>query len=64
MNYLKDGKVVIGGRYDKASKWVEPTVMVDVKESSGVMKDEVFGPILPIFNVNTADEAITFINKR
>ncbi|KAK8379534.1 hypothetical protein O3P69_019458 [Scylla paramamosain] len=63
VSYLKDGKVVIGGRYDKASKWVEPTVLVDVKENSGVMKDEVFGPILPILNVNTPDEAITFINK-
>lgn len=63
-NYMKDGKVVIGGQYDKASKWVEPTVLVDVKEDSGVMRDEVFGPILPILNVNSADEAITFINKR
>ena len=64
VNYLKDGKVVIGGRYDKATKWVEPTVLINVKEDSGVMQEEVFGPILPILNVKSCEEAIQFINKR
>ncbi len=29
-----------------------------------MMKDEIFGPILPIVAVDNVDEAITFINKR
>ncbi|KAG0728047.1 Fatty aldehyde dehydrogenase [Chionoecetes opilio] len=62
--YLKEGKAVIGGQYNKAAKWVEPTVLVDVKEGSSVMRDEIFGPILPILNVDTPEEAITFINNR
>ena len=28
------------------------------------MQEEIFGPILPIINVNSASEAIEFINKR
>ncbi|XP_050694365.1 aldehyde dehydrogenase, dimeric NADP-preferring-like [Eriocheir sinensis] len=63
-NYLKDGTPVIGGKYDKTAKWVEPTVLVDVKADSRIMQEEIFGPILPILNVAGADDAITFINKR
>lgn len=28
------------------------------------MQNEIFGPLLPIYNVNSADEAIEFINSR
>lgn len=62
--YLKDGKVVIGGDVDKAEKWVSPTIMVDVSPTSKVMTEEIFGPILPIMNVSSAYEAINFINAR
>lgn len=61
--YLSSGKVVIGGKYDKKTKWVEPTLLVDVKEDSKVMQDEVFGPILPILNYENYQDAINFINK-
>ncbi|ROT74946.1 putative fatty aldehyde dehydrogenase-like [Penaeus vannamei] len=62
--YLSSGKVVLGGKYDKKTKWVEPTILVDVKEDSKVMQDEVFGPILPILNYENYQDAINFINKR
>uniref|UniRef100_A0A452SGQ0 Aldehyde dehydrogenase n=1 Tax=Ursus americanus TaxID=9643 RepID=A0A452SGQ0_URSAM len=41
-----------------------PTVLVDVRETELVMQEEIFGPILPIVNVRSLDEAIEFINRR
>lgn len=55
---------MIGGGHDKADRWIEPTVLVDVPHDSKVMQEEIFGPILPIINVKNYVEAITFIRER
>lgn len=47
-SYLKDGTIYFGGKCDAQKKIFEPTVLVDVKENSPVMTDEIFGPILPV----------------
>lgn len=39
-------------------------MLVDVKETEPVMQEEIFGPILPIVNVRSLDQAIDFINRR
>lgn len=41
-----------------------PTVLRDVKPDAKVMQEEIFGPLLPILTVSSADEAIKFINQR
>ena len=38
--------------------------MADLSPEDRVMQEEIFGPILPIINVDSASEAIEFINKR
>lgn len=39
-------------------------MLKDVTGESKVMKEEIFGPLLPIINVSGVDEAIQFINDR
>uniref|UniRef100_A0A1B0BE64 Aldehyde dehydrogenase n=1 Tax=Glossina palpalis gambiensis TaxID=67801 RepID=A0A1B0BE64_9MUSC len=56
--------VAIGGSYTPAERFIEPTIIVDVKPDDPVMQEEIFGPILPILNVESAYEAIKFINGR
>lgn len=41
-----------------------PTVLKDVTADSRAMKEEIFGPVLPIITVSGVDEAIQFINDR
>lgn len=41
-----------------------PTVLKDVTSESKVMKEEIFGPLLPIITVSGVEEAIQFINER
>ena len=41
-----------------------PTILTDVDPEAKVMREEIFGPILPIVPVKNADEAVKFINER
>lgn len=62
--YLKDGVVRHGGKVDAADRYIEPTLLDNVSEDSAVMREEIFGPVLPIVEIESVDEAIEFINKR
>ncbi|XP_011648069.1 aldehyde dehydrogenase, dimeric NADP-preferring isoform X2 [Pogonomyrmex barbatus] len=65
VNYLSDkSKIAVGGNVNPVEKFISPTILVDVKPTDPIMQDEIFGPILPIINVNNAYEAIKFINSR
>ena len=63
-NYLDNGEVVIGGRFDEENCRIEPTVLTGVARDSEIMREEIFGPILPILQVADLDEAIAFIRER
>ncbi|CAG0926182.1 unnamed protein product, partial [Notodromas monacha] len=58
------GKVVVGGITDEADLYVSPTIIVDVSRNDAVMQEEIFGPILPIIIMDTAGDAVDFINSR
>lgn len=58
------GKVVVGGESDQEDKYIAPTVVVDVAEDDALMAEEIFGPILPIFTVESLEEGIDFINRQ
>jgi len=58
------GKIEVGGEVDSDDLYIAPTILTDVSEDELVMKEEIFGPILPIVTVNTVQEAVEFINKR
>ncbi len=58
---LKD-KVVAGGVTDLSDKYISPTIMDNISWDDEVMKEEIFGPILPILEYNDISEAIDIIN--
>ncbi|XP_075100613.1 aldehyde dehydrogenase-like [Nicotiana tabacum] len=57
-------KVVHGGQRDENNLKIAPTILLDVPEDSLIMKEEIFGPLLPILTVNKVEESIQFINAR
>ncbi|KOG43741.1 aldehyde dehydrogenase family protein [Streptomyces resistomycificus] len=61
---VDSGRVVVGGVGDRTAKYLAPTVLADVDPDAPVMREEIFGPILPIVSVLGLDEAIAFINDR
>lgn len=61
---LEDGRTVTGGGADRATRFIAPTVLADVTADAPIMQEEIFGPILPIVTVGSADEAVRFIAAR
>ncbi|ELU17311.1 hypothetical protein CAPTEDRAFT_149199 [Capitella teleta] len=61
---LNGANIAVGGKTDEKDKFIEPTILVDVKPTDSCMQDEIFGPILPVMCVSDVDEAIAFINSR
>lgn len=61
---MRSGTVAVGGSTDSNERYIEPTILIDVKPTDPVMVEEIFGPVLPIMNVDNAFDAINFINSR
>lgn len=61
--YLKEGRMIYGGKYDDASHFMGPTLIEDVAPDKMVMEDEIFGPILPIISFLNFEEARQLIQK-
>jgi acyl-CoA reductase-like NAD-dependent aldehyde dehydrogenase len=61
---LGSGRIVVGGRHDRAERYIAPTVLAEVDPHAPVMLEEIFGPVLPIIEVAGLDEALAFINER
>jgi len=55
---IDPSKVIIGGRSDPDSRYLDPTIVYPVSWDDPIMEDEVFGPILPILTYRTLDEAL------
>jgi len=58
------GKVVIGGNYDIEKCFIPITVIDGASPDDPVMQEEIFGPILPIVDCDSLDQALDFINER
>jgi acyl-CoA reductase-like NAD-dependent aldehyde dehydrogenase len=61
----KGARVVVGGArgHDgQGGHWYEPTVIVGVDHTMECMREETFGPTLPIMKVADAEEAIRLAN--
>ncbi|KAF7126669.1 hypothetical protein RHSIM_Rhsim11G0067900 [Rhododendron simsii] len=57
------GKIVHGGRRNKDSLKISPTILLDVPEDSLIMNEEIFGPLLPIVTVDNIEESFSVINS-
>lgn len=55
--------VVVGGDVDEQKLYIAPTVLL-AKPDSPAMRDEIFGPLLPIVPVDSIDQAIQIINDK
>jgi aldehyde dehydrogenase (NAD+) len=61
--YLSQGTIVHGGRTDKEKLFIEPTIMTNISMDSPVMKDEIFGPVLPVITFDQMEEAKKIIQQ-
>lgn len=64
VGYIKGADVVVGGNYDKAERYIEPTIIDNVSLDSPIMQEEIFGPIFPVVTFAETTEAVEFVTKR
>lgn len=62
--YMNDGVVRVGGGVDASVRYIEPTLLDNVAVDSAVMREEIFGPVLPMITIGGVDEAVAFIRNR
>jgi aldehyde dehydrogenase (NAD+) len=61
---LLTGTTVAGGQRDLSARYFEPTILTDVSPNAAVMQEEIFGPILPVLEVDNVNSAVDFVNAR
>lgn len=61
MELMKHEKIVEGGYGDIRLRKIAPTILVNVKEESTVMQEEIFGPLLPIMTYDKLEDAVSYI---
>jgi aldehyde dehydrogenase (NAD+) len=60
----KGAQAELGNEGDRAERFIPPTVLSNVSPECQLMKEEIFGPILPVLQYKELDECIDFINSR
>jgi acyl-CoA reductase-like NAD-dependent aldehyde dehydrogenase len=60
----KGASVLTGGEIQThgGGRWLRPTVLAGVTSDMAVMRDETFGPILPVVGFDTVEEAVALAN--
>lgn len=64
LSYLSDGQVIYGGKYDAADRYMQFTLLDNVASDAAIMRDEIFGPLLPVMTFDDIKEVISFVNVR
>lgn len=62
--YLNDGTIVCGGESDVSDLYISPTILSDCEWNSPVMREEIFGPILPVMEFSDIDEILAKLRDR
>ncbi|WP_346236043.1 aldehyde dehydrogenase [Niabella insulamsoli] len=60
--YLQTSQVVFGGATDRDTLYIAPTILEAPDINAPIMKEEIFGPLLPVFTYQSDEEALRLIN--
>ena len=58
------GQIYHGGKYDKTTRYLSPTILTEVSPDAPVMQEEIFGPIFPVLTFKQIEEVTEFVAKR
>lgn len=62
--YLTEGTILFGGDTFQEDLYVAPTVIDVLDRNASLMKEEIFGPILPVISYTSIDEVIEIVRER
>jgi aldehyde dehydrogenase (NAD+) len=64
INLISTDKIYSGGEYGIEERIIHPTILHNINFEDEIMKDEIFGPILPIISFDNLNETIANIKKK
>ena len=62
-SFFDNGSVFLGGQTNPDTLYIAPTVITDITWDDPIMKDEVFGPLLPVLTYSDLQDAVNQIRK-
>lgn len=62
LGLIDEKKIVQGGKADRKTLQIEPTVLDNVSFSDAVMQEEIFGPLMPVLTYDSLEDVIRTIN--
>lgn len=64
LGLIQPHKVVKGGSSDRSELYIEPTIMDGIGPDDPVMKEEIFGPLLPVLSFENLDELVESLKTK
>jgi aldehyde dehydrogenase (NAD+) len=64
IRHLGDGEIAHGGGRDAAERYLEPTILTKVSPAAPVMREEIFGPILPVLEFSELDDVLAGLREQ
>lgn len=64
MKLIDPAKIYCGGGADSSERYIEPTVLKDVRFTDEIMKEEIFGPLLPVIGFSDLQETMVEVRSR
>ena len=59
----EDGDIVVGGQFAPEDNYISPTVLDNVSLDSEVMRDEIFGPVLPVLSYKNKQDVLDIMAR-
>jgi aldehyde dehydrogenase (NAD+) len=57
------GTIIHGGRLNRETRYIEPTLIDRITPDDPIMQEEIFGPLLPILDYTSLDDVIALITR-
>jgi aldehyde dehydrogenase (NAD+) len=64
ISLIDEDKIYHGGKYNRDSLYIEPTILENIDWNDKVMEDEIFGPILPVLEYDNLASVVEVVNLR
>ena len=61
VSYLNEGKIIYGGQTNDEQRFISPTIMDEIEPGASLLKEEIFGPLLPVFTYKNHEHILNMI---
>jgi aldehyde dehydrogenase (NAD+) len=60
---MQDGNIRFGGKTNRKTRYISPTIVDEIKPEHPIMQEEIFGPLLPVMTFEQIGEVEEFLNR-